>query len=98
MERQRFCQTAGKVEILIIESVEPCEQCRRAEGIANELARKYDGVSVRIINVLDEEADRYGVVMTPTIVVNGVIISVRRAPDPERLERLVRQKLGGVKG
>jgi len=29
-------------------------------------------------------------------VVNGVIISVRRAPDPERLERLIKNQLGGV--
>jgi protein-disulfide isomerase len=86
----------GKVEILIIESVTPCEQCRRAEAIANELAQKYDGVTVRVINVLDPEADKFGVVMTPTVVVNGVIISVRKAPDPERLERLIKNQLGGV--
>ncbi len=96
MERQRLRQTEGEVEILIIESVEPCDQCRRAEAIAESLARKYEGVTVRVINVLDEEADRYGVVMTPMIAVNGVIIAVRRAPDPERLERLVRRQLGGV--
>ncbi|GBD00269.1 hypothetical protein HRbin17_02808 [bacterium HR17] len=84
------------VEILIIESVEPCEQCLRAREVARLVAEKYDGVTVRVISVLDEEADRFGVVMTPTVVVNGVIISVRRAPDPERLERLVRQRLGGV--
>ncbi|MDW8030049.1 MAG: thioredoxin family protein, partial [Armatimonadota bacterium] len=44
----------------------------------------------------DPEADKFGVVMTPTVVVNGVIISVRRAPDPERLERLIKTQLGGV--
>jgi len=86
----------GKVEILIVEALEPCEQCRRAKEIANALAQKYDGVRVRVINVLDPEADKYGVVMTPTVAVNGVIISVRRAPDPERLERLIKSQLGGV--
>lgn len=86
----------GKVEILIIKAIQPCEQCRRAEAVANELAHKYDGVTVRVISVLDEEADRYGIIMTPTVVVNGVIIAVRRVPNPERLEHLVRQKLGGV--
>ncbi|MER3500101.1 MAG: hypothetical protein C4295_01240 [Candidatus Fervidibacterota bacterium] len=87
----------GKVEILIIESVEPCDQCRRAEAISQALAQKYEGVKVRVISVLDEEADRYGVVMTPTVVVNGVIVAVRKAPDPERLERLIQSQLGGVK-
>ncbi len=87
---------SGKVEILIIEALEPCEQCRRAKEIADALAQKYDGVRVRVINVLDPEADKYGVVMTPTVAVNGVIISVRRAPDPERLERLIKSQLGGV--
>ncbi len=85
------------VEILIIESVQPCDQCRRAEAIAQQLVQKFEGVTMRTITVLDEEADRYGVVMTPTVVVNGVIVSVRKAPDPERLERLVQQLLGGVK-
>ncbi|MDW8028755.1 MAG: thioredoxin family protein [Armatimonadota bacterium] len=85
-----------RVEILIIEAPEPCDQCRRAKEIANALAQKYEGISVRVIKVLDPEADKFGVVMTPTVVVNGVIISVRRAPDPERLERLVKTQLGGV--
>ena len=47
----------SKVEILIIESVEPCEQCLRAREIAGQLAQKYPEVSVRTISVLDEEAD-----------------------------------------
>jgi thiol-disulfide isomerase/thioredoxin len=50
----------GKVEILIIESVTPCEQCRKAEAIANELAKKYEGVTVRVINVLDLKPTNLG--------------------------------------
>ncbi|MCS7223202.1 MAG: thioredoxin family protein [Armatimonadetes bacterium] len=86
----------GKVEILIIESIEKCDQCVRAEEVAYALAQKDGDISVRVITVLDPEADRYGVVMTPTVVVNGVIISVRRAPDPERLEMLIEKIKGGV--
>ncbi len=84
------------VQILIIESVEPCDECKRAEEISYALAERYPDVLVRVITVLDPEADRYGVVMTPTIVVNGVIISVRRAPDPQRLEALIEKLKGGV--
>lgn len=87
----------GKIEILIIEALDLCEQCRRAKAIANALAEKYEGLTVRVINVLDPEVDRYGVVMTPTVVVNGVIISVGKAPNPERLESLIQRQLGGVK-
>lgn len=87
---------SGRVEILIIEAPTPCEQCRKAKEIANALAQKYEGVSVRVINVLDPEADKFGVVMTPTVVVNGVIISVRRAPNSEKLEEFVKSQLGGV--
>lgn len=45
-------------EILIIESVVPCEQCRKAKAIAMGLAQKYEGMRVKVINVLDPEAEK----------------------------------------
>jgi len=58
--------------------------------------QKYEGMIVRVISILDPEAGKFGVIVTPTVVVNGVIISVRGSPDPERLERLIKNQLGGV--
>lgn len=78
------------IRIVIIESPLRCRQCVKAEEVVYGLAEKYEGeIEVRILNTLEEAADRYGIVMTPTVVVNDVIISTGKAPRPERLEGLL---------
>jgi len=83
------------IRIVILESPVRCRQCVKAEEVVYGLAREYaGGIEVRVLSTLDEEADRYGIVMTPTVVVNDVIVSTGKAPRPERLEGLVLRLLG----
>ncbi|HIE52447.1 MAG TPA: thioredoxin family protein [Armatimonadetes bacterium] len=83
------------VTITIIKAPTPCPQCHLAEQVAQQVAENYPGeVAVKVLSVLDEEADQYGVVMTPTVMVDDVIVSVRKAPRRERLAALIARKLG----
>lgn len=82
------------VKITLIESELTCDQCELAERVIQQMVEKYPGqIEFQKLDVLDPEADRYGVVMTPTVVVNNTIISAHRAPRPERLEPLIRKLL-----
>lgn len=82
------------IKIIIIESELQCDQCQLAERVVHQIAEKYPGqIDIRTLDVLDPEADKFGIVMTPTVVVNNTIISTHRAPRLERLESLVKKLL-----
>jgi hypothetical protein len=86
-----------RVEVIGIEP--PCKRCKtayenvlkaaeslRAEGVAIEVT-KLDAMA-------DETAERYGLVLTPTIVVNGVVKILGKVPDPGVIVRLIRREIG----
>lgn len=58
----------------------------RAEGVVVEVT-KLDAMA-------DETAERYGLVLTPTIVVNGVVKILGKVPDPGVIVRLIRREIG----
>jgi predicted DsbA family dithiol-disulfide isomerase len=82
------------IHIILIESELTCDQCEIAKRVIDRMVEKYPGqIEVKVLDVLDPEADKYGIVMTPTVVVNNTIISTHRAPRPERLEAMIKRLL-----
>lgn len=72
----------------------PCLKCIQAERIARRLAERHPGrVVVRKHDILSEEADRHGVMMTPTVVVNGEVVATGKALTANRLEQLLERHL-----
>ncbi|UCC67415.1 MAG: MerR family transcriptional regulator [Armatimonadota bacterium] len=72
----------------------PCLKCIQAERIARRLAERHRGrVVVRKHDVLSEEADRHGVMMTPTVVVNGEVVASGKGLSASRLEQLLERHL-----
>jgi DNA-binding transcriptional MerR regulator len=72
----------------------PCLKCIQAERIARRLAERHRGrVVVRKHDVLSEEADRHGVMMTPTVVVNGEVVATGKGLSASRLEQLLERHL-----
>ena len=49
------------------------------------VVRKYDAIS--------EEADRHGVMMTPTVIVDGEVVASGKSLSANRLEQLLEQHL-----
>ncbi len=72
----------------------PCLKCIQAERIARRLAERHPGrVVVRRHDILSEEADRHGVMMTPTVVVNGEVVASGKGLTANRLEQLLERHL-----
>ena len=68
----------------------PCLKCIQAERIARRIAERYPGrVVVRKFDVLSPEADRHGVLMTPTVVVDGEVVASGKGLSANRLEQLL---------
>ncbi len=66
--------------------------------MAHDTAKKVSeqigvGVVVEKHSALSEEGDKYGIMMTPTVVVNDEIAVVGKAPNEKKLEAIIRSKM-----
>jgi hypothetical protein len=72
----------------------PCLKCIQAERIARRLADRHPGrVIVRKHDILSDEADRHGVMMTPTVVIDGEVVASGKGLSATRLEQLLERHL-----
>ncbi len=90
----------GAVEVKIFYGIKefgaifPCLKCIQAERIARRLAERHPGrVVVRKHDILSAEADRHGVMMTPTVVVDGEVVASGKGLSANRLEQLLERHL-----
>jgi len=87
-----------KLNIEVIGVNPPCPRCKKTEENARKVAAKLRGEGIDVeVNKLDisakETVSRFGVVMSPAIVVNGVVKVMGKVPDPGIVERILRQEL-----
>ena len=72
----------------------PCAKCKVAHDTAKKVSERIgEGVVVEKHSALSEEGDRYGILMTPTVVVNEEIVVVGKAPTEKKLEEIIRSKM-----
>ncbi len=90
----------GAVEVKIFYGIRefgvvfPCLKCIQAERIARRIAERHPGrVVVRKYDILSDEADRYGVMMTPTVIVDGEVVASGKGLSANRLEQLLERHL-----
>jgi DNA-binding transcriptional MerR regulator len=90
----------GAVEVKIFYGIKefgvvfPCLKCIQAERIARRLADRHPGrVVVRKHDILSDEADRHGVMMTPTVVIDGEVVASGKGLSANRLEQLLERHL-----
>ncbi len=90
----------GAVEVKIFYGIKefgvifPCLKCIQAERIARRIAERHPGrVVVRKYDALSAEADRHGVMMTPTVLVDGEVVASGKGLSANRLEQLLEQHL-----
>ena len=73
----------------------PCLKCIQAERIARRIAERHPGrVVVRKHDILSAEADRHGIMMTPTVIVDGEVVASGKGLSANRLEQLLERHLG----
>jgi MerR family transcriptional regulator, heat shock protein HspR len=67
-----------------------CTRCIQAERIIRRLAARHNiEVDVQKYDILSPEADRLGIILTPTILLNGKIISAGKALSAAKLEEII---------
>ncbi len=75
--------------------VPPCKRCKKLEENAKKAAEKLktEGIRVEIVkkDVMSEEAEKYGMLMSPAVVINGVVKYNGKLPDHRVLERVFRE-------
>ena len=72
----------------------PCLKCIQAERIARRIAERHPGrVVVRKYDILSDEADRHGVMMTPTVIIDGEVVASGKGLSANRLEQLLERHL-----
>ena len=83
------------IEIIGVEPA--CYRCKETKENAEKAAEKLRAKGIEVtVNKLDVMAkstmDRFGVVRTPALVVNGSIKIMGKVPDPGVIERIVRKE------
>jgi thiol-disulfide isomerase/thioredoxin len=82
--------------IKVFGTTPPCAKCKRAEREALKAAEKFPGqVEVQKLDALGLEADAYGMMVTPTVVVNDEVVGSGRIVPADRLVGHIRSPLGG---
>jgi len=73
------------IEIVIVGTTPPCAKCKRAEAEALSAASRFPNeVQVRKIDALGLEAQEFGLIVTPTVLINGeTVASGRVMPEAQ---------------
>ena len=86
----------GKVRIEVFGGDPPCAKCRASVKLAEEVAKGFgDMVEVKEYTAFSEEGDKYNIMMTPTVVVNGKVLVTGKVPSRDELLDAVKRELGG---
>jgi disulfide oxidoreductase YuzD len=84
------------LKIKVFGTTPPCASCARAEAQARAAAAQYPGqVEVLKLDALGPEADAYGIVATPLVVVDDEVVGTGRVVPASKLAAILKAKLGG---
>ena len=81
--------------INIVVAPTKCRKCDACRAMAAEISARYPGqVAVNIILANSPEADEYGVVLPPTVIVGDFIVAAGSVPRASAFEAIIRGELG----
>jgi len=70
---------------IVLVAERECDQCREAKAVLGRLAEQFPGLEVQVLRTIDAEAAPYGVVMSPTVILDNMIVASGRAPNERKL-------------
>jgi hypothetical protein len=83
------------LQIKVFGTMPPCRTCERAEAQALKAAERFpDQVEVIKLDALGREAEAYGVMVTPVVVVDEEVVGVGKVVPASRLVSILERKLG----
>jgi len=82
------------IKVKVFGSTPPCAKCKEVEKRAIKVAEKYPGkVEVAKFDALSEEGDKYGVMLTPTVVINEKVLATGKVISEDEIENSIKQEL-----
>ena len=82
------------LQIKVFGTTPPCANCKRAEREAQKAAEQFPGqVEVVKLDVMGDEAQQYGLVTTPLIVVGDELIGRGKVVPAARLVPVIQKHL-----
>ncbi len=82
------------VEVKVFGTTPPCAKCKEMERRAKNVATRYPGkIEVAKFDALSEEGDKYGIMSTPTVVINDRVVAVGKLLTEEELEKSIKKEL-----
>lgn len=84
------------VKVECLGMVPPCKRCKKLEQNTLKAAEKLraEGIEVEVIkgDVMSEEnQEKYGILMSPSVIVNGEVKYNGKLPDQRVMERIIRE-------
>ena len=84
------------LQIKVFGTTPPCANCKRAEREARKAAEQFSGkVEVVHLDALGPEAQQYGLMVTPVIVVGEEVVATGKVLPAARLAPIIEKHLGG---
>lgn len=82
------------IQIKVFHPTPPCAKCKKVKEIAKAVAQKYPGeVEVVEFPALSPEGDKYGIMLTPTVVINDTVVAVGKVISEDELEKSIKKEL-----
>lgn len=84
------------LQIKVFGTTPPCANCKRAEKQAQDAAEQFPGQVVVVkLDALGPEAERYGLVTTPLIVIGDEVVGAGKVVPASQLVAIIESRLGG---
>jgi len=84
------------ITIKVFGTTPPCAKCKRVEQEALKAAAAFPGqVEVIKLDALGPEADKYGMMVTPTVVINDRVAATGKIVSAAQFVEYIKQELGG---
>ena len=84
------------LQIKVFGTTPPCANCKRAEREALKAAEQFPGqVEVVHLDALGPEAQQYGLMVTPVVVVGEEVVVTGKVLPSQKLVPIIEKHLGG---
>ena len=83
------------VTIILVSALKPCKKCQDCEAMIKRLQEQFPGqIEYRKIRADDPEAEDYGVVMPPMMILDDFLVSAGNVPIESGLKQIIEEQLG----
>jgi len=82
------------IQIKVFGTIPPCGNCEHAEQQVQKAAELFPGqVEIQKLDALGPEAEAYGIMSTPLIVINEEVVSIGRVLPALKIADIIRNAL-----